>query len=223
MSVGLLIDVGKSLTSLETSIISIDLDVTMDEAHEWTNDVTSYPVEEGSPITDHIRQMPDKVTITGMISDTPLRDDILQNYNAGVDGVNAPVRSQTTFDLLRDLMASKELITLYTRYKIYTSMALQNCSIPRSSGMGLMVQFTLQFINVKIVSTQSVDVPPGISKKLDAKAGGAKGPTALKAQPKKDAGAVQNNDLNKSGAATLSDLAKGAAKNLTETLKGIAK
>lgn len=204
MAVGILLDVGKSFTSFENSMIAIDLDVTQDEAHEWKNDVTLYPVEEGSQISDNIRRMPDKVTITGWITDSPINDDDLAAFNQTADegGADLPSRVFTTFGLLHDLMEQRELMTLYTRHKVYTQMALQSCNIPRNGTIGEALNFTLEFVNVRIVSTQTVDVPPGISKKLDKKAGTA---TQKKTQPKVDKGAEQTKDLNKSGAASITD------------------
>lgn len=204
MSVGILLDVGKSFTSFENSLIAIDLDVTQDEAHEWKNDVTLYPVEEGSQISDNIRRIPDKVTITGWITDSPINDDDLAMFNQTADegGAELPSRVFTTFALLHDLMEQRELLTVYTRYATYTDMALQSCNVPRNGNIGEALNFTLEFVAVRIVSTQTVDVPPGISKKLDKKAGAA---TQKKTQPKVDKGGEQTKDLNKSGAASIGD------------------
>lgn len=172
MSIGLLIDVGKSLTLIESDLISIDLDVTLDEAHEWLNDIVTNPVEVGSPIADHIQQQPDKLTITGFISDSPITDSIASQLSS-VGDAEFGTRVQTAFDLLRALMASKKLVTVYTRYRIYTDMALASINIPRSAGLGEAIQFTAQFTHVRMVETKTVDVPAGVSRKSDAKADGA--------------------------------------------------
>jgi hypothetical protein len=195
MAVGVLLDVGKSFTSFENSTISIDLDVTQDEAHEWKNDVTLYPVEEGSQISDNIRRMPDKLTITGWITDSPINDESTSSDNTSS-------RVSTTFGLLHDLMEARELMTVYTRHKVYTNMALQSCNIPRNGDIGEALNFTLEFVNVRIVSTQTVDVPAGISKKLDKKSDDS---TKKKTQPKQEKGSEQTKDLNKSGAASITD------------------
>ena len=172
MSIGLLIDVGKSLTLIESDLISVDLDVTLDEAHEWLSDVVTNPVEIGSPITDHIQQQPDKLTITGFISDSPITDSIASQLSTIGDS-EFGTRAQTAFDLLRALMASKKLVTVYTRYRIYTDMALASINIPRSAGLGEAIQFTAQFTHVRMVETKTIDVPSGVSRNKEAKADGA--------------------------------------------------
>lgn len=187
MSIGLLIDVGKSLTLIESDLISVDLDVTLDEAHEWLSDVVTNPVEIGSPITDHIQQQPDKLTITGFISDSPITDSIASQLSTIGDS-EFGTRVQTAFDLLRTLIASKKLVTVYTRYRIYTDMALASINIPRSAGLGEAIQFTAQFTHVRMVETKTVDVPAGVSRKNEAKAGGKDGSVARKTQPKAKGG-----------------------------------
>lgn len=187
MSIGLLIDVGKSLTMFESDVISVDLDVTLDEAHEWLNDVVTNPVEIGSPITDHIQQQPDKLTITGFISDSPITGSVISQLSTIGDS-SFGERTQTSFDLLRELVASKKLVTVYTRYRIYTDMALASINIPRNSGIGEAIQFTAQFTHVRMVETKTVDVPAGVSRKDEAKAGGKDGAVARKTDPKANGG-----------------------------------
>lgn len=219
MSVGILIDIGRSLTSFKSEIVSIDLDVTQDEAHEWTNDVTTNPVENGSPIADHIMPMPDKVTITGMVSNSAISDAAiqqLQNEFGGVDGNVALSRVQTTFDLLRQLKEDRKLVTVYTRYKVYTDMALNSVNIPRSASIGDSINFTASFTHIRIVNTQRVDVPPGIGVK------GKQSSRAVtnKTMPQKDAGnrqAIQGYVAPKS-----SSVLSGIRESLTSKGKSVA-
>ena len=120
MSIGILIDVGQSITSVYSDVISLDLDVTQDEAHEWSNDVTQFPVELGSQITDHIQPLPDKLTISGVITNSAIGENALEELNGGDD------RVQTAFDLLLKLKEDRILLTVYTKHKVYTDMALKS-------------------------------------------------------------------------------------------------
>jgi len=189
MSIGILIDIGKSITSVKTDVVSLDLDVTQDETHEWTNDVTQFPVEFGSQITDHIQPMPDKLTISGMITNSAIGETALAELSGGDD------RTQTAFDLLLKLKDDRVLLTVYTKFKIYTSMALKSVNLPRDAGVGDSIKFKMEFVNVRLVDTQTVDVPPGISKKLDKKSGAD---VQKKTEPPKDAGKVEPKPVEKS-------------------------
>lgn len=169
MSVGILIDIGKSLTKFNSDVISIDLDVTMDEAHEWQNDVTTNPVENGSPIADHIQSMPDKLRITGMISDSSISDAVIKQFS-GIDGTQFLTRVQTAFDVLRKLKEDRKLITVYTKYKVYTDMAITSLSIPRNNQTGDSIQFSIEFVHVRIVNTQTT-MMASVNPKKTAKTG----------------------------------------------------
>lgn len=195
MSVGILVDVGKSLTSVVGASVSVDLDVLKSEAHEWTADATSNPVEIGSNVTDHILLLPDRITISGMISDAPLSPQAAARFSGGIDGAVTTTRVQTAFDFLRALHEKRLPVTIYTKHKIYADMAMVGCSIPRNRETGAAVEFTLQFSHIRMVSTQTTTVPPGITAKPQKLAGGAKGPIAKKAQPQKDVGKVQNKKI----------------------------
>ena len=165
MSIGILIDVGQSITSVYSDVVSLDLDVTQDEAHEWSNDVTQFPVELGSQITDHIQPLPDKLTISGVITNSAIGENALEELNGGDD------RVQTAFDLLLKLKEDRILLTVYTKHKVYTDMALKSVNLPRDSAIGDSIKFKMEFVNVRLVETQTVEVPDGISKKRDKKAG----------------------------------------------------
>lgn len=175
---------------------SIELDVLLDETHEWSSDVTTNEVEDGVRITDHIRLLPDRLTFTGMISNTNLSGSfvniILGQISAFIDGAGGVDRMQTSFDLLRAMHEARTPVTVYTKWRVYENMALTSCSIPRNASIGQSAQFTLSFTEIRIVSTQTVEVPPGISAKKDAKEGGKTGDTAKKTSPQKDAGKVQS-------------------------------
>lgn len=168
---------------------NIELDAALDENHEWSAEATINPVEEGAPVTDHVIEQSDKLKIKGFVTDTPL---------TASQSVGQISRSQEVFDLLYELIKLKEPMTVYTKHKIYDDMVMTNVTIPRAAGVGAAIEFSAEFINIRKVATQMVDVPDGISPKKEAKAGGAKGSTAKKAEPKKNGGKKQVETVQKS-------------------------
>lgn len=165
---------------------NIELDATLDETHEWQADVTTNPVEVGAEVADHIIEVPDRLTLRGFVSDSPL-NGILGNVVALINGISEN-RSQAVFDLLHQLIKEKQPMTVATRMRTYTDMVLTNVSVPRSRATGLAIEFVAEFTHIRLVSTQTVDVPDGISEKKDAKATDALG---RKAEPTKNGGAKQ--------------------------------
>lgn len=178
---------GKNLNTLfGNQYGNIELDATLDETHEWAAEATSNPVEQGAPVTDHVIEQSDKLRIRGFVTDTPL------TASASVQGVvNSGAvgnRTQGVFELLNQLIKLKEPMSVYTKHKVYDDMVLTAVTIPRSAADGEAIEFTAEFVHVRKVATQMVDVPPGINLKDDAKANGS---LSRKAQPQKDGGKKQ--------------------------------
>lgn len=174
---------------------NIELDAALDENHEWSAEATSNPVEEGAPVTDHVIEQSDKLKIRGFVTDSPL--NLSQSFSGLVNSGSVGNRTQAVFDLLYDLIKIREPMTVYTKHRIYDNMVLTNITIPRSAGVGEAIEFNAEFIHIRKVATQMVDVPDGINPKKDAKAGGANGSTAKKAEPTKDAGKKQPEAVQK--------------------------
>lgn len=176
---------------------NIELDAVIDETHDWSAEATSNPVEEGAPVTDHVIDQADKLKIQGFITDAP----IVISQSLQSSGTSTDKRTQVVFDLLYRLLRLKEVMTVYTKHRIYDNMVLTNVTIPRSAGVGEAIEFSAEFINIRKVSSQIVDVPAGISSKKEAKAGGASGSIAKKADQAKDGGKKQVETIQKPSSA----------------------
>lgn len=184
---------GNSLqTSFGNMFGNIELDAVLEEAHEWSAEATSNPVEIGAPVTDHIIDQADQLTIKGFVTDSPLT--LSQSINGILNFGRTGNRTQTTFDLLHELLKLKEPMTVYTKHRIYDDMVLTNVTIPRSAGVGEALEFNAEFIHIRKVATMMVDVPDGINPKKDAKGDAG---TGKKTEPTKDAGKKQPETVQK--------------------------
>ncbi len=174
---------------------NIELDANLEETHEWSAEATSNPVEEGAPITDHVIENADKLRIRGFVSDANM-DYLFSNRGmariSGIfNGKTLDNRTQIVFDTLNTLIKKREAIVVYTKHRIYTDMVLTNVTIPRSAQTGEAIEFTAEFINIRKVRTQIVDVPNGISKKKTSSKVGKK------AEAAKDGGKKQAEEVKK--------------------------
>lgn len=61
-------------------------DVVLSERSEFTATATEHPVEAGSDVTDHVRDKLTRFTVTGVVSNTPIKD-VNGNYNATLTNV----------------------------------------------------------------------------------------------------------------------------------------
>lgn len=175
---GIIFDPRTPTSSVE-GIALLEFDVLLEENHEWGNEVTTSPVENGAPVSDHIIPQSKKYRLTAMVSDSSL-------YGELAEGADTP--TQRAFDILEQLCDSGQLMTVFTKHKIYTDMALTFVGIPRSSANGDSLMFPMEFMQLRLVSTQTTEVPPGISKKLDKKSGES---VKKKTEPTKNSGAKQ--------------------------------
>lgn len=169
---------------------NIELDAVIDESHDWSAEATTNPVEDGAPVSDHIIEQPDQLKLKCFVTDTPITTS--QNLTSGdFNQSPAGTRTQPVFDLLYQLVKKRLPLTVYTKHAIYDNMALTSVSIPRAADSGEALEFSLDFVNIRMVKTETVDVPAGISPKKEAKQGGRTGPVAKKTEPKKAAGKKQ--------------------------------
>lgn len=182
---------------------NLEFDTLDQETHEWTRDVTMNPVENGSPISDHIIRQPKKITVAGMISNAPVTGVLTQAANALDTGFEGEVRVNTAIKLLDSLYLSNELVTIYTKNYTYENMLIQGINIPRRVDDGDAVNFTINAVQANIVSTATTEVPPGVGvRKTDgaSKAGtsnSADPATANRATPTKNVGKNTGSILSK--------------------------
>lgn len=202
--VGLLFEAGKSTASFENDLFSMDFDANLSEGHSWSNDVTTNPVERGSEISDHIRRMPDQLTLVGMVTNTPI-NLLTKNKEGDVIDDQSENRVDDRLGILQNIMNKNQLVQVYTKYLVYPDMAITSIDFTRDASNTNSLIFTIQFKNVRIVSTQTVDVPAGISKKLDKKSDAA---TQKKTEPQKVAGAKQPKEPEKASSVLSNTLPK---------------
>lgn len=161
----------KHFNLVDPAVGNLEFDCIDAETHEWNREITTNPVENASPIADHIIEKPDQITITGMISNAPIRG-YLQQIGGIIDGsINDDLVAQA-FAKLDDLRKSHELVTIYTRYHTYNNMLIQSINIPRAPDAGDAIIFTIQAIQVRIVTSQTTTLPKGLGIKKTGQGAG---------------------------------------------------
>ena len=68
----------------------LECDATLREVHDYKNEVTEWPIEEGANISDHIRQAPDEVEINGFITNSPVKQTNIQRLGQFVGSQTDP-------------------------------------------------------------------------------------------------------------------------------------
>lgn len=195
----------------DPSIGNLEFDTLDQETHEWNRDVTMNPVENGSPISDHIIRQPRKLTVTGMISNAPVTGVLTQLSNAIANGFDGEDRVNTAIKLLDSLYVSNELVTIYTKSYTYENMLIQHINIPRRVEDGDAVNFTIDAVQCNIVSTATTELPPGVGVKKSGNgtSGTSKAGTSNSSDPATENRATPTKDNGKNTGSILKQASDG--------------
>jgi hypothetical protein len=150
------------------SIAGYIIDAAISEEHTLDSEVTEFPVESGSNVTDNVRPLPATVVIEGVVSDTPIEGMV------AVRSASTTLPSQEALDLLLRIRADREPVAVETSLRRYETMVLESLSIPRDAETGHALRFSATFREIIIVvnerTTVKVATPlAGKKKKLGAK------------------------------------------------------
>lgn len=130
----------------KSKIGSVFLDATLSEVHESTSVATSFPIEDGSFISDYIINNPETLQISGLVTDTPL--SFFSGFNRSVTAFNELLRAQK----------NKELLNVVTGVKIYTNMVLTSISVPRDAQTGLSLTFNITLQKVILDNSTTINL-----------------------------------------------------------------
>jgi hypothetical protein len=123
-------------------------DATMSEQHRYVADVTTHPVENGTDITDHIQIRPFELTLTGIVTNTPI-----QPQEFDFDQAN---RIQNLYDELTLLFEERSFLTVVTGLQRYQNMILKSIDVPRQGPGRQSIIPSLSFIQINTVDTAFV-------------------------------------------------------------------
>lgn len=119
----------------------VELDVTISENHTFNSRATNFPVETGGDVTDHIINDPDILTLSGLVSDTPL--NIFSFFTRSIDA----------FNRLVDLHERRVPVTVVTGLKVYQNMVMTTLDVPRNINTGQSLTFNITLQNIRFDST----------------------------------------------------------------------
>lgn len=158
-------DAGDSVFHIDgTGLASMQFDCIEDETHTWANEVTQFPVENGGDITDNIRGKQRELSITGFISNSPIRG-LIDEVTGFADRVlNGNKRTQDAYNQLKQLRDLKIPVNIATRFESYSNMAIESVIIRRQSENGDALIVDMSFREISIVATQTGTVPEGMGR-----------------------------------------------------------
>ena len=129
----------------EYLINDLSLDLILTEEEKLSGRATSNPVEEGADISDSIELDPLVLTMTGFITNTPVKDIEGSSSNRYQDSVHA----------LKEIRKTKLPVTIVATEEVYENMAIEELTIPRNVSLGESVELSLAFRQINIIKSQT--------------------------------------------------------------------
>lgn len=143
---------GLILTTQRT-LGTIPLDAVLQDDNTSTINLTQFPVESGSIITDHRIILPKVYKLRGVISGVNTIGNL--NALAGFAGNG----TSSVYDELIRLQESAELITITSGLKVYTNLVIKSINAAQDVDTANILIFDVSLEEVLIVNSKSVDIP----------------------------------------------------------------
>ena len=112
-------------TIVPATIGDLQCDCIVDHVTAFNSSVTEHPIEGGFVIADHVARQPMKLSLTAIITPTPV------SYFRIMGGSN-PDRLGEAASYLEQVHLAGEPITIVLPDGIYDSMVMTSCPLPRN-------------------------------------------------------------------------------------------
>lgn len=193
---------GSELVDDETGTSVFQFDATVAENHEYSAEVTRHPVERGIDISDNVEIEPFKLTITGIVTNTPIDPVSIVRQNTGLQGES---RVRDVWDAITEFFATKRVISVVTGLKVYDNMVISAVRTPRGEPRQD-IRPTIELEEIRFADTVLVPIPPDILRADVADSG----------QSKNDLGQQSATEASEEEKRLLAISKRSVAKNLKE-------
>ena len=139
-------------TIVPATIGDLQVDCVVDHITSFDSSVTEHPIEGGFVIADHVSRQPMKLSVTVIITPTPV------SYFRIMGGSN-PDRLGEASAYFEQVHLKGEPITIVLPDRICENMVMTSCPLPRNVQNGFCYRLGLEFTHVTIVSQKTEEIP----------------------------------------------------------------
>jgi len=129
----------------------LELDCSIDEGHDLSSQVTLNEVEQGYEITDNYKTNPQRLSLTGEVTDSPVQ--YLSVITTGVGSLGNIFgelsKSINSWFILKELWLSGTPFDIVTGLDLYKNMVIERLSVPKNSGIGRTLRFDAELVQVR--------------------------------------------------------------------------
>ena len=193
------------------SIEGIEFDALLSEERTYNATIPSYPVEDGSSVSDTIILDPEERSFSLYIAANP----ITYYYRHG----NSRSRVQQICKELEELWFKKKLVKITTPDEILTDMGITSLSISRSKETGYSREVSLSVKKIRITEKQTAAIPAEIAQSgaTAANAGSATTSTSSGRSAESGSSAMVGDGTGAADTATRRAESQEAAQKITHT------
>lgn len=142
--------IGKKKETYEVTV-GYYFDAFIKENHTGSVRVTEHPVQGGANISDHAYNLPDKLTLEILVSDS-VESIVAGQFSGG------ETKSISAYEVIRKLKEKRALVSVRTRLHYYTNMIIENMttSDDYKSANSLRCTVSLRQVMMAVVATEYV-------------------------------------------------------------------
>lgn len=139
----------------------ISIDITQKVTENYPKIITTNPIENGSPTTDHIVNLPPRLQIQGGFSDLKLTNLTGTTINSLAGDLSVRNRAKNQFDRLLELSISNELFTIMDGFHLFKNMQFSNLQLLKErEGFSVFFQADIQGIQIINLSVINKSILP---------------------------------------------------------------
>lgn len=143
------------------SVGDITFDILLDEQHSMENDVTSHNVEDGSKITDHIKNRLRTGSVLGAVTNFSIQNP---TTFLGFSGISLPNRALTAYDAFKLLWLNRTTLDIVTTLEVYEDVAVTAINPTKVEGAEV-IEFSVSFQEIKTVKLQEQAITANVAPK----------------------------------------------------------
>jgi hypothetical protein len=163
------------LVTIDRAGANVVLDCSISEKHSGDVELSKHPIESGSDATNHSREMPEKLTLEGLLTNTHVNKATQQarspGWESGDDGY-----AQQVFARLLALKSERRAVVVETAHRVYRSVMMTKLDVPRDGKMQDAIHFTASFEEVKFATLKTAILRNPVGPKAGLKAEHGKKP-----------------------------------------------
>lgn len=137
------------IVGAKTQLGFVTLDVAIELEHSREARVTEFPIEGGAIITDHVVMSPNRLKVSGLITDTPF-ESLTAFFGAA--------RSSAAFSMLQVMFEARTPFSVYTPRQLYNNMVIERLVVPETKEGAL--RFECAMVEITTVFAQNAALPP---------------------------------------------------------------